>query len=266
MHSNSSPHLREQRIIQFHERALAGETVQSPDLPFDIKQTSKAGWTSSTYGPQFGPNGEIIGVIGIVRDITESKRAEAERENLEVQLRQAQKMESVGRLAGGVAHDFNNMLTVIVGYSEMALRHLSPSDPLRKDLQEINQAGKRSADLTRQLLAFARKQTIRPKVLDLDDIIAGMLKMLGRLIGEDIDLLWKPADKLWPVLMDTSQLDQILANLVVNARDAIAGVGKLTIETSHAEFDEAYCQTHIGSIPGRYVMLGVSDKWLWHGP
>ena len=179
---------------------------------------------------------------------------------LEAQLHQAQKMEAVGRLAGGVAHDFNNMLAVISGHADLALERTAPDSPLRADLLEIQNAAGRSADLTRQLLAFARKQTIAPKVLDLNDTIAGMLKMLRRLIGEDIDLLWKPADSLWPVRMDPAQIDQILANLVVNARDAISGVGKITIETGRATFDEGYCETHADFIPGEYVLLAVSDN------
>ncbi len=188
------------------------------------------------------------------------EQAARKHEALEAQLLHAQKMEAVGRLAGGVAHDFNNMLAVIAGHAEMALEQTVPDCPLYADLLAIQKAAQRSADLTRQLLAFARKQTIAPRVLDLNDTIAGMLKMLGRLIGEDIALLWKPANSLWPVNMDPAQIDQILANLVVNARDAIAGVGKITIETGRADFDESYCETHTGFIPGRYVLLVVSDN------
>ena len=179
---------------------------------------------------------------------------------LEAQLRQSQKMEAVGRLAGGVAHDFNNKLAIIIGHADLALERTAPDSPLHADLLVIQEAAQRSADLTRQLLAFARKQTIAPKVLDLNDTITGMIKMLGRLIGEDIDLRWKPTAPLWPVRMDPAQIDQILANLVVNARDAIAGIGKVTIETSQATFDEAYCETHTGFIPGSYVLLAVSDN------
>ncbi len=168
---------------------------------------------------------------GFISDITERRRAAAEKEKLQSQLNQAQKMESVGRLAGGVAHDFNNMLGVILGYTEMALEHTGSVQPLFDDLQEIRKAAERSADLTRQLLTFARKQTIAPRIIDLNETVEGTLKMLRRLIGEDIDLAWWPGKNLAPVKMDPSQIDQILANLCVNARDAIAGVGKLTIET-----------------------------------
>ena len=193
-------------------------------------------------------------------DITERKRAEDEKEKLQAQLGQAQKMEAIGQLAGGVAHDFNNMLNVILGYSQLALMKIEPSSPLKADLQEIMNATQRSTELVRQLLAFARKQTIAPKVLDLNDTVAGMLNMLQRLIGEDIDLLWMPAAKLWPVKMDPTQVDQILANLAVNARDSISGVGKITIETGKAEFDAVYCAQNAGFVPGHYVMLAVSDN------
>ncbi len=192
-------------------------------------------------------------------DITARKRAEEEWEKLHAQLAQAQKMESVGRLAGGVAHDFNNMLGVILGHTELALGRVGPDEPLRSDLEEIGRSARRSADLTRQLLAFARRQTIAPKVLDLNETVEGMLTMLRRLIGEDIDVAWKPGDELWPVMMDPSQIDQVLVNLCVNARDAIAGVGKVTIETDNAVLEEEYCAGHEGFVPGDYVLLAVSD-------
>jgi CheY-like chemotaxis protein len=172
---------------------------------------------------------------------------------------QAQKMESVGRLAGGVAHDFNNMLTAILGHAQLAMMKCTPSAPIHPHLEGIEEAALRSADFVRQLLAFARKQTVAPKVLDLNDSVAGMLKMLLRLIGEDIDLVWMPGAGLWPVKIDPSQIDQLLANLCVNARDAIAGVGKVTIETEKIAFDEAYCAIHPGFSCGEYVMLAVSD-------
>jgi signal transduction histidine kinase/CheY-like chemotaxis protein len=194
------------------------------------------------------------------RDITEQKQAEAEREKLQAQLTQAQKMESVGRLAGGVAHDFNNMLSVILGHAEIALEKKNPGDPLHEDLTEIIVAAQRSANLTRQLLTFARKQAIAPKIIDLNETVDGMLKMLRRLIGEDIDLLWKPGRNLGPVKVDPSQIDQLLANLCVNARDAIKDIGKITIETGAVTFDEAYCADHPGFSPGEYVLLAVSDN------
>jgi PAS domain S-box-containing protein len=210
-------------------------------------------------GSLIGSDGSIIGLIGVILDITERKQAEIEREKLQSQLNQAQKMESVGRLAGGVAHDFNNMLGVIIGYSELALGQIGADDPLRKALEEILNAGKRSSDITRQLLAFARKQTIAPKVLDLNETVESMLKILRRLIGEDITLAWLPCAGRWLVKLDPSQMDQVLANLCVNARDAISGVGKITIETSVATFDKNYCANHAGFTPGDFVVLYVSD-------
>ncbi|MBI5118138.1 PAS domain S-box protein [Candidatus Poribacteria bacterium] len=202
------------------------------------------------------------GIFILSLDISERKRAEAEQEKLQAQLVQAQKMESVGRLAGGVAHDFNNMLTAILGYADLELTRGLPDSPLYNSLMEIQKAAQRSADLTRQLLAFARKQTVSPKVLDLNDAVSGMLRMLRRLIGEDIDLAWMPGHGLWKAKIDPSQLDQILANLTVNARDAIAGVGKVTIETGNEVFDETYCFDHIGFVPGEYVRLAVSDDGM----
>ena len=189
---------------------------------------------------------------GIIRDITERKKLERE-------LRQAQKMESVGRLAGGVAHDFNNMLGVILGYSELALNKMDAAHPFFATLQHIRKAAQHSADLTRQLLAFARKQTVAPKVLNLNDTVEGMLKMLRRLMGEAIDLVWYPGKNLGKVKIDPSQIDQILANLCVNARDAIGDTGRVTIETHPAIFDDDYCRLHPGSVPGKYVLLSVSD-------
>jgi PAS domain S-box-containing protein len=198
-------------------------------------------------------------ILSITRDITERKVMREEKEKLQAQLQQAQKMESVGRLAGGVAHDFNNMLGVIFGHTEMALDDLDPASPLYTSLQAIQYAAERSAALTRQLLAFARKQTIAPKVIDINETVAGMLNMLRRLIGEDIDLLWCPGEDLPSVKIDPAQIDQLLANLCVNARDAIEGVGKITIETDRKTFDAGYCTDHLGFLPGEYLLLEVSD-------
>ena len=202
---------------------------------------------------------QVQGIVQVAQDVSERKLAEEANEKLQVQLVQAQKMESVGRLAGGVAHDFNNMLGVILGHTEMALDETDPAQPLYRDLQEILKAARRSANLTRQLLTFARKQTISPQVLDLNETVHEMLKMLQRLIGENISLGWVPGADLWPVKMDHSQVDQILANLCVNARDAIEGAGKVTIETGMTSLSEAYCKAHPGFVPGDYVLLAVSD-------
>ena len=165
----------------------------------------------ATISPVRDPSGRIVNYVAVKRDITEQLK-------LEAQFLQAQKMESVGRLAGGVAHDYNNILSVILGYTELALAKAGPDSPLRGDLEEVLKAANRSADITRQLLAFARKQTISPVVLDLNETVEGMLKMLRRLIGEDIDLAWMSGAGLWNIKMDPSQIDQIMANLCVNAR------------------------------------------------
>ncbi|MDD5168075.1 MAG: PocR ligand-binding domain-containing protein, partial [Syntrophales bacterium] len=202
-----------------------------------------------------GPDGALAGLVGAVVDITERKRAEMEKEKLQDQLVQAQKMESVGRLAGGVAHDFNNMLGIILGNAELALNKVGPAHPLLTNLEGIRRAAERSADLTRQLLAFARKQVIAPRVLDLNETVGRMLTMLRRLVGEDIDLSWMPGRDLWRVRIDPAQIDQILMNLAANARDAIAGVGKVRIETENVIADESYCTVHVGLVPGEYVML-----------
>jgi len=203
--------------------------------------------------------GEKEGMWALVRDITERKQAEKAQKELEEQLHQAQKMESVGRLAGGVAHDFNNMLSVILSYAQMGLAKTKPGSSLHGYLQDILDAAERSVNIIRQLLAFARKQTVVPQVLDLNQTVAGMLKMLRRLIGENIHLTWLPQPNLWPIKIDPSQIDQILANLCVNSRDAIAGVGNITIETGIITLDANYCGHHADAVPGEYVLLAVSD-------
>jgi len=207
----------------------------------------------ATISPVFDAAGKIINYVGVKRDVT----AHLE---LTAQLQQAQKMESVGRLAGGVAHDFNNKLTVMLGYTQMVMESLGKGDPKYGDLQEVMNAGQQSVAIVRQLLAFARKQIIAPEVLELNETVQDMVKMLRRLIGEDIALVWSPGHDLWQVKMDPSQLDQILANLCVNARDAISRVGKVTIETRNVVLDAHYCADHAGFVPGDYVMLGVSDN------
>ncbi|OGV59272.1 MAG: hypothetical protein A2X45_22865 [Lentisphaerae bacterium GWF2_50_93] len=209
--------------------------------------------------PMFGPDGRYYGRVWYFRDITGQRRQEEEREKLKDQLVQSQKMEAVGQLAGGVAHDFNNMLQVILGYANMAAAETPVEGNVSKYLLEIRKATHRSADLTRQLLAFARKQTIVPRVIDLNETVSGILKMLGRLIGENIGLVWKPGDNLHQVKMDPTQLDQILANITVNARDAICGSGKIIIETKNSDIDDTFRRIHPDSVPGRYVQLSFSD-------
>ena len=192
------------------------------------------------------------GVLCFLRDITKER-------NLEAQFLQSQKMEAVGRLAGGIAHDFNNLLTVTLGYCDLALARIGSLDPLRRDLEEIRKASDRCAALTRQILAFSRKQILVPKVINLGDVVADMDNMLRRLIGEDIDLVSVGGKGLWNVKADPGQVEQVIANLAVNARDAMPRGGKLTIEASNVVLDETYTSGHQYVSPGSYVMLAVSD-------
>jgi PAS domain S-box-containing protein len=206
------------------------------------------------------PDGNPSHVIGTLRDVSERRRAEEERGKLRLQLEQAQKLEAVGRLAGGVAHDFNNLLMGIMSYVELCRDGLPPEHPVRSYLNEISADAQRSANITQQLLAFARKQVIAPRILDVNEALAGMLKMLQHLMGEDIELTWQLSANLWPVRMDSSQLDQILANLCLNARDAIAGVGRVTIETANTRLDADPGAESTCAAPGDYVRLTVSDS------
>ena len=231
------------------------KTLQDGLVHEDTTQTPRSGEMRNfriISSPVFNASDEITGAIEMVEDITE-------RLSLESQFQQAQKMEAVGQLAGGVAHDYNNMLSVILGYTELALCQVNPAQPIYDALMEILNAAKRSADITRQLLAFARKQTIAPVVLDMNQTVETMLTMLRRLIGENIDLAWLPKAGLSPIKMDPVQLDQILANLCVNARDAIADVGKITIETENTVIDETCCSENTGFVAGEFVLLVVSD-------
>jgi two-component system, cell cycle sensor histidine kinase and response regulator CckA len=196
--------------------------------------------------------GKVAGIQGIARDISE-------RQYLEDQLRQSQKMESIGRLAGGIAHDFNNLLTAIIGYSQMAMRQLKLDDPVQKDIIEIEKAGNRAAELTGQLLAFSRKQVVQPKILDLNQVVSDIKKMLGRLIGENIELSTNLSANPGKVEAEPGQIEQIIMNLAVNARDAMPEAGTLTIETANIELDEKDTQTYPHMKPGPYVILAFSD-------
>lgn len=209
--------------------------------------------------PSLDTEGKLMGWRIALVDITDRKHAESKRQELEAQLFQAQKMESVGRLAGGVAHDFNNMLGVIIGHAEMALQVVDSAQSAYFNLKEILAAANRSADMVMQLLAFARKQMVSPQVLDINETVESLLKMIHRIIGNDIDLEWSLGSDLWPVKIDPAQIEQILANLCVNARDAIAGRGKVSIETKKISIDEDSCDEHPGASPSRYVLLSVSD-------
>jgi two-component system cell cycle sensor histidine kinase/response regulator CckA len=230
-----------------YHRVMNGEHVKTEVVSPKDQRTYQV-----SNSPIFHLDGSVS-KLTIFRDNTQVKKIEA-------QLQQAQKLESVGRLAGGVAHDYNNALSVIIGFTELALEDIPPDSPLQAHLKEILKAAQNATDITRQLLAFARKQTVDPQVLDLNANMENMLKMLGRLIGEDIDLAWVPGDDLWPIRMDPSQISQILANLCVNARDAIQGVGKIIIETKNITFDETRCADHPDFFPGDFVHLAVSDN------
>ena len=193
------------------------------------------------------------------RELEDRERVEQERARLEAQLHQSQKLEAIGRLAGGIAHDFNNLLTVVWSYSELMRMQLPADSPLVTPAVEIARAAERAAALTRQLLAFGRHQVIRPEVLDLNEVVGDIERMLRRLIGEDIDLEWRPGPNLWGVMADRGQLEQVIVNLAVNARDAMPDGGRLTIETSNTEVDDTFARVHVGVQPGAYVVLAVSD-------
>ena len=204
------------------------------------------------------PSGEIVTVYD---DVTEQKQVEEEKTRLEEQLQQAQKMEAIGTLAGGVAHDFNNILTAIIGNANLALLDISNDDSLREQIEEIKKAGNKAASLTRQLLTFSRKQVIKPKVLDFNEVINETEKMLRRMIGEDIEFQTILSPRLWKVHMDSGQVDQIIMNIAVNARDAMPQGGKLVVETANVYLDENYLREHsIEGTPGHYVMLAITDN------
>jgi signal transduction histidine kinase len=218
------------------------------------------GWFELRFVPV--PEGTCI----LSLDVTAQKRAAATLSRTEEQLRHAQKMDAIGRLAGGVSHDFNNMLSVILSYTGQILSELERDDPLRADLEQIEKAGERAADLTRQLLTFSRQQVVLPRVLDLTQIVAGMEKMLGRLLGADVEVTLLPDSRLGKVKADPGQIEQIVMNLAVNARDAMPRGGKLTIQTNSTELDDHYASEHLGVTPGPYVMLAVTDTGTGMSP
>ncbi|MGA8034506.1 MAG: CHASE4 domain-containing protein [Candidatus Acidiferrales bacterium] len=231
--------------IQAHGKALLGESV-----------TYEMEWNKRIFECHVQPlrsnEGETLGVIGVALDITDRK-------HLADQLRQSQKMQAVGELAGGVAHDFNNLLMVMKGHAEMLLERLTPASAELQNAEQIHQAAERAAGLTRQLLAFSRKQVLQPRVLDMNEVVAGMIQMVSRIIGESIELAFLPGPKLGCVKADPSQVEQVVLNLVVNARDAMPDGGRLTIETSNIDLDRNYATSHAVVEPGPYVMLTVTD-------
>jgi two-component system, cell cycle sensor histidine kinase and response regulator CckA len=240
-----------QEYLQIMDKVRKGERIPA----YNTVRRRKDG-TAITVSTDICPievrDGEIVGASKIAHDITRMKE-------LEEQFRQAQKMEAIGRLAGGVAHDFNNLLTVICGYNDIVLNDLPLDDQMRDSLTMIKKAGERATALTRQLLAFSRKQVLEPKVLDLNAVVADSEEMLRRLVGEDVDLVAVLDPSLGRVKADPGQIEQVLMNLVVNARDAMPQGGKLTIETANVVLDQTYCHSHADVKPGRYVMLAVSD-------
>jgi len=238
--------------------ARRGESLAGQESRYRRKDGTEL-WAIVSTSPISGPDNRPVGSLGIVSDITASKRAEDDHARLQAQLNQSQKMEAIGLLAGGVAHDFNNMLTVILGYSDVLLGRLRPEDPNRAYVADIRDSGQRAAALTRQLLAFSRKQILAPEIVDLNEVVAAIEKMLRRLIGEDIVLTTIYAPLLPRVRVDPGQMEQVVINLAVNARDAMPQGGRLVIETSPVDLDEEFCRLRPGSRPGRFALVSITD-------
>jgi PAS domain S-box-containing protein len=241
------------------DRRVMEQGLPAQDVLHEHRQGELTRWISETKAPIRTPSGETIGLVGIARDVSERVLAEMALRRAEEQLLQAQKMEAVGQLAGGVAHDFNNVLSVILGYGELLLEEIPKDDPKHSDIAVMVGAAQRAAALTRQLLAFSRRRVVQPDIVDLNTIVWGLDKMLRRIIGEDIDLRTTLASSPATVRADPSQLEQIVMNLTVNARDAMPKGGALRIETATEKLDERYAAEHVGVKPGTYVLLRVTD-------
>jgi PAS domain S-box-containing protein len=249
------------RMESYWDSLFQGGSIQDEEYRL-LTKDGRVKWVEATWGPIRGEDGRQIGVQGCERDITARKLAEDALQETQSRYLQAQKLESVGRLAGGVAHDFNNLLTVINGYSKMLLAELRARDPMRDQLNEILKAGERAAGLTRQLLAFSRKQVLEPRRLDINCVVEDMRPMLERLVGEDIELRVALHAEPGTIHADPHQLEQVVMNLVVNARDAMPGVGKLLVETACVEWDDRDMRSHPEARVGRYVMLAVTDTGM----
>lgn len=258
----SDPFLARKLLSEEDLEKLNNYVASDSEDPIVIKWKRKDGeyiWTEQRLTREYNHKGDLIMIQGVARDITKEKKAEIIKEKLQAQLNQAQKMEAVGRLASGISHDFNNMLGVIIGNLELLFLDLDESSEMFKPLSDMKTAAEKSKNLTRQLLAFARKQTISPKTVNLNTVIEDMLKMLKRLISENIALKWQPYDNLWNVNVDISQIDQIMANLCVNAKDAIKETGEIVISTENLVVDEELCRKHNGLKSGEYVKISVCD-------
>ncbi len=240
------------------ERALRGNALTVVEVRRQKKDSSVIDISLST-APLRDANGEVIGVMAIIADISESKRSEKALQESEKKLHLSQKLESVGRLAGGIAHDFNNLLTTILGYADLILMEQDLDDTVKEGIQDIKKSAERAASLTQQLLAFSRKQVLQPRQINLNKLITNMEKMLKRLIHENIDLITKSDPDTGPIKADPGKIEQVIMNLAINARDAMPDGGKLNIETQNVYLDESYRSQHPEVTPGVYVLLAVSD-------